>query len=223
MSREQILAGIKSKKDGHLNEEKICNWLNENFLGTHVVQGGNKTKVDILNVDSSLTYSLKSVSKNHTQCHLTSTSKWCEYFEIEDLLRKWFNCFFGIPAQDVSHGKNKRHRLISEDIESDLNLLGVNWFNSNRIRIFDVILQSGMYNTPVSHLIWYSKKTKQIDVYDLDVLKDMVYNGTWVLNSTTLHFLTDRQKKLFHLQMKGSGEKYTSGYHGLMFHIHKCF
>ena len=88
MSREQILAGIKSKKDGHLNEEKICNWLNENFLGTHVVQGGNKTKVDILNVDSSLTYSLKSVSKNHTQCHLTSTSKWCEYFEIEDAKEK---------------------------------------------------------------------------------------------------------------------------------------
>jgi hypothetical protein len=223
MSHEQILAGTNAKRDGHLNEQKICTWLNENLPGTHIVEGGNKTKVDIANVDSLLTYSLKSVSKNHTQCHLTSTSKWCEYFEIQDSLRNWFDCFFGVPTQDVSQGKNRRHRLISEDIESDLNLLALNWFNSNRIPIFDVILQKGMYDTPVTHLIWHSKKTKQIDVYDIDVLRDMVYNGTWILNSTTLHFLTDKQEKLFHLQMKGSGKKYTSGYHGLMFHIHKCF
>lgn len=223
MTQLQIIAGTEAKRIGHLQEEKICAWLNENYSGTHVVNGGNKTKVDILNLHEPLTYSVKSVSKNHTQCHLTTTSKWCEYFEIENTLRTWFDCFFGIPGEDVSQGKNRRHRLISEDIDDVLNQEALNWFNNHRIPIYEVILQKGMYDTPVTHLIWYSKKTRQMDVYDLDDIQKMVYNGQWFLNSTTLHFLTDTQQKLFHLQMKGSGQKYTSGYHGLMFHIHKCF
>jgi len=36
-------------------------------------------------------------------------------------------------------------------------------------------------------------------------------------------FIDVNGNKMFHLQMKGSGKKYTSGYHGLMFHIYKTF
>ena len=43
------------------------------------------------------------------------------------------------------------------------------------------------------------------------------------MNETTLHFIDVNGNKMFHLQMKGSGKKYTSGYHGLMFHIYKTF
>lgn len=57
------------------------------------------------------------------------------------------------------------------------------------------------------------------EVIDVNDLATMVYNGEWILNDTTLAFVVDG-KKLFHLQMKGSGKKFTSGYHGLMFHIH---
>jgi hypothetical protein len=223
MSDLQIIAGTEAKKDGHLYEQKICSWLNDNFSGVHVVEGGNKTKVDIVNLTTNKTYSLKSVSKNHTQCHLTSTSRWCEYFDIDDFLRHWYNLFFGIPGEDVSKGKSKRHRLTSKDIDDSLNELALNWFNTNKVPIFDVIIHKGMYNTPVNYLVWNSKKTNQIEIYEIDSLRQLVYNGEWILKPTTLHFLTKEMKKLFHLQMKGSGEKYTSGYHGLMFHIHKCF
>jgi hypothetical protein len=83
-------------------------------------------------------------------------------------------------------------------------------------------MASGMNNTPVHYLIWYQKKTKQTEIIPMYQLRSMVSEGQWIMNDTTLHFITD-EKKMFHLQMKGSGKKFTSGYHSLMFHIYKCF
>lgn len=223
MNDNRVIAGTKAKKDGHKEEEKICSWLDENYSGTHVLDAKNRTKIDILEINSRKTYSLKSVSKNHTQCHLTSSSKWCEYFNIQSPLREWFDLFFGIPGSDITNGQSRRHRFKSSQIDEDLNNLALNWFNVNKIPIFDVIMYKGMYDTPVEYLIWNSKKSHDIQIYEIDFLRQLVYNGEWLLKPTTLHFLTEHQKKLFHLQMKGSGEKYSSGYHGLMFHIHKCF
>jgi hypothetical protein len=223
MNDNRVLAGLKAKKDGHNEEERICAWLNEQYAGTYVLDAKNKTKVDILNITNQKSYSLKSVSKNHTQCHLTSTSRWCEYFNIQQPLRSWFDMFFGVPNQDITNGKSRRHRFTSSQIDENLNQLALNWFDTNKVPIFDVIVYKGMYDTPVEYLIWNLKKTQQIEIHEIDFLRQLVYNGNWILKPTTLHFLTEQNKKLFHLQMKGSGEKYTSGYHGLMFHIHKCF
>ncbi len=222
MSDAQIIAGQTAKKEGHINEERICKWLNENYEGTFVVDGKPNTKVDIINLDTNTSYSLKSVSKNHTQCHLTSSNRWCEYFHIEGKLKKWFIQFFGVPGIDVSEGLSKRHRLTQSQIEFELNDYAHQWFNDMKRGVFDVILASGMNNTPVDYLIWHQKKTNQRDVYSIDHLRSMVNDGNWNMNETTLHFNVNGQR-MFHLQMKGSGKKYTSGYHGLMFHIHKCF
>lgn len=220
MSDAQVIAGQIAKKQGHLNEERICKWLNENYDGTFVVDGKPNTKVDIINTETNTAYSLKSVSKNHTQCHLTSSNRWCEYFHIDGKLKNWFMQFFGVPGIDVSEGKSKRHRLTQSEIEFELNDLAYQWFNDMKVGVFDVILASGMNQTPVDHLIWYQKKTKQTDIISIDFLRSMVDNGEWIMKETTLHFITN-ENKLFHLQMKGSGKKYTSGYHGLMFHIHR--
>ena len=57
----------------------------------------------------------------------------------------------------------------------------------------------------------------------MDDLLDLVKSGEWVLNETTLHFIDANNNKLFHLQMKGSGKRYSSSYHSLMFHIHKPY
>lgn len=222
MTQQQVIAGTEAKRIGHENEEKICIWLNENFSGQHVVDGGNKTKVDIVNVSSSQTYSVKSVSKNHTQCHLTSTARWCDYFNIDGKLKKWFMSFFGVPGIDVSNGKNRQHRLTYSDLDFELNDLAYHWFNTMKLEVFHVIMEAGMNDTPVDYLIWHQKKTNQIDVYSMNVLRDMISQGEWILNETTLHFITQGQK-MFHLQMKGSGQKYSSSYHSLMFHVYKCF
>lgn len=222
-TENKICAGRDAKIAGHKKEQEICEWLNNTSTGVFVVDGNPKTKQDVINVTNNIAYSVKSTKGKHTQCHLTSCTKWCEYFDIDGKLKNWFMQFFGIPGIDVSDGKNRRHRLKKSNIDQDLNDLALNWFNENKIAIFDVILARGMYDTPVQTLIWHKKGTNTKDLYSIDDIRSMVYNGHWIMRPTTLHFLTEDNRKLFHLQMKGSGEKYTSSYHSLMFHIHKCF
>lgn len=218
----KVIAGKEAKRIGHLNEEKICQWMNEKYDGIFIVNGSSNTKVDILNLNTQIAYSLKSVSSNHTQCHLTSSQRWCKYFHIDGKLKNWFMKFFGVPGIDVSECKNDRHRLTYSDIDFKLNDLSYQWFNDMKFEIFYVIMKAGMNNTLVDYLIWHQKKSNKIDIYSMSYLESMITNGEWVMNETTLHFITCG-KKMFHLQMKGSGKKYSSSYHSLMFHIYKCF
>lgn len=222
-AENRICAGRDAKIAGHNKEQEICEWLNSMTDEIFVVDGNPKTKQDIINVTNNIAYSIKSTKGKHTQCHLTSSERWCEYFNIDGKLKSWFMQFFGIPGIDVSDGKNKRHRLRKSEIDPKLNDLALDWFNENKIKIFDVIVAQGMYNTPVQTLIWHQKKTDTKYFYSVDDIRSMVYTGHWIMRPTTLHFLTEDNKKLFHLQMKGSGEKYTSSYHSLMFHIYQCF
>ncbi len=222
MTTAQITAGTEAKRIGHVNEQRICDWLNTKSQG-HVVDGKPKTKQDIINKETGVSYSLKSVSKNHTQCHLTSTERWCEFFNIGGDLRVWFDSFFGIPGKDVSNGQSCQHRLTKSQIGDDYNDLALEWFNQHKLEIFDVIVRRGMSDTPVNYLIWFDKPTTNTEVYSIEDLEKLVYNGQWIMNETTLHFIDANGNKMFHLQMKGSGKKYTSGYHGLMFHIYKTF
>ena len=222
MTTAQVTAGTEAKRIGHINEQRICDWLNTKVAG-HIVDGKPKTKQDIINRETNVSYSLKSVSKNHTQCHLTSTERWCEFFSIGGDLRVWFDSFFGIPGEDVSKGENRQHRLTKSQIDDGANDWALEWFNQHKLEIFDVIVRRGMSDTPVDYLIWFDKSTTQTQVYSIEDLEKLVYNGKWIMNETTLHFIDVNGNKMFHLQMKGSGKKYTSGYHGLMFHIYKTF
>jgi hypothetical protein len=221
-NQNRVNAGKTSKLLGHYNEHKICSWLNETFDGSFIVDGKPNTKVDILDAKNQISYSVKSVSKKHTQCHLTSSKRWCEYFQINGKLESWFMQFFGVPGIDVSEGKSRRHRLTQSQIEFELNDLAHKWFNDHKIQIFDVIIARGMNDTPVNKLIWHQKSNNQKEIYDVDDLRELTKEGEWIMNETTLHFITN-ENKMFHLQMKGSGKKYTSGYHSMMFHVHKCF
>ena len=222
MTANQIAAGKEAKKVGHINEQRICDLLNIVEAG-HIVDGKPNTKQDIINTNTGVAFSLKSVSKNHTQCHLASKKRWIEYFDIDPVIERWFDMFFGVPGFDITDGKSKQHRMTASEIDSRLNAMAVDWFNQNKIAIFDVIVKKGMSDTPVDYLIWYDKPKGLHSVHSVKDLEELVYNGEWVLKETTLHFITADGKKLFHVQMKGSGKKYNSGYHGLMFHIYKCF
>ena len=219
MTTSQQQAGRDAKRVGHEKEAWACEYLTEQFGGEYAVDGGNRTKIDIYRTDEEVNYSLKSVSGKNTQCHLTTVNNWCEFFGIEGDLRSWFDQFFGVAGEDISNGTSSQHRLSADLIDSELNELAMDWFNANRMRVFEVIIRSGFYNTPVDFLIWHNKKTQDTKVIDINDMATMVYNGEWRLSGTVLHFYTGG-KKLFHLQMKGSGKKYTAGYHGLMFHLH---
>ena len=221
MTTAQVIAGTKAKLTGHENEQKICKWLNLTRGGKHVVDGRSQTKRDIINEEKSVYYGLKSVTSNHTHCHISVVHKWCEHFNISGELKEWYDLFFGIPHEDVSNGTSRQHRLTKSQIDSHLNDIAVKWFNDNKLEIFDIIVRRGLYNTPIDYQIWHHKPTDGIEIHSIDELEKLVYNGNWVMNETTLWFIDSNGKKLFHLQMKGSGKKYVSGYHAMMFHIYK--
>ena len=136
--------------------------------------------------------------------------------------------FFGTPHEDVSNGAHPQHRVVDND---RLNQLGLKWFNDHKMETFDAIVRKGIYRNkktkeikvgkPVNKMIWYNKITKQEWKYNIQDIADVIEGGKWVLNPTTLHFVDANGNKLFHLQMKGSGKKFVSGYHSLMFHIHR--
>ena len=222
MSQTRILAGKKAKLDGHIKENALSNLLTEETGRIHSTDGGNKTKIDIFCDVLNRYYSQKSCSGKNTQVHLTSTDIWCEYFSIDGDLRLWFDQFFGLPRS------GREGRLTKSQISDDLNQLALDWFNKNKINIFDVIVRHGAYKIgskvekgePINQVIWYNKKENKIEnQVDVEYLSDLVKDGRWVMNETTLHFFDKNDNKLFHLQMKGSGG--LSQKNSMQFHIYK--
>ena len=168
--------------------------------------------------------------KTNAQIRGSKGNKYYQSFKAQDYLgywcshacrKEWYDLIFGIPHEDVSNGTSRQHRLTKSQIDSHLNDIAVKWFNDNKLEIFDIIVRRGLYNTPIDYQIWHHKPTDGIEIHSIDELEKLVYNGNWVMNETTLWFIDSNGKKLFHLQMKGSGKKYVSGYHAMMFHIYK--
>jgi len=223
----QKKAGSKAKRQGHALERKLADCLTESTGFQHITDGANNTKRDVICKYLEFYYSQKSVSGKNTQCHLTSWNVWCDYFNITGELRQWFGLFFGTPGEDVSNGAHSQHRVV----DSELNDLGVKWFNDHKMETFDVIVRNGIFlnrktkqievGEPVNKMIWYNKKTGDLKTFNIQDIADVIEGGQWVMQPSTLWFIDANGNKLFHLQMKGSGDKFTSGYHSLMFHIYE--
>ena len=223
----QKKAGSTAKRQGHALERKSADRLTESTGFHHITDGANNTKQDVICEDLEFYYSQKSVSGKNTQCHLTSWNVWCDYFNITGELRQWFGLFFGTPGEDVSNGAHSQRRVV----DSELNDLGVKWFNDHKMETFDAIVRKGIFlnrktkqievGEPVNKMIWYNKKTGDLKTFNIQDIADVIEGGQWVMQPTTLWFIDANGNKLFHLQMKGSGKKFTSGYHSLMFHIHE--
>ena len=230
-------AGRIAKAEGHAFEHDLPSYLNEWVGGDHVVDGRPQTKVDIYDNETANAYSVKNVSKNHTPVALLSSRKFIEYFDLKDtLVATFIRMFFGVPnnlGQSLVHLKHKdlplsdaerrQNRVYANNIPKLIRDAFMDFMNANKSIIFDIIVRKGLdYNaTPVNYMIWNNKKTGAMKILDIDCLADKIDGGEWKLNNTTLEFRTEEGNKLFHLQMKGSGKKYNSGYHGMMFHIYQ--
>ncbi len=224
MTQFRVKSGRDAKADGHIKENYLCDLLTAKTGCTHTVDGGNRTKRDILCEQLGKYYSIKSPSGKNTQVHLTPTNIWCEYFKIDGDLKIWFEKFFGLPRT------GRPGRLGTSKISEYLNNLAHEWFNNNKIRIFDVIVKHGAYSidgkiragNPINQIIWFNKKTNEIEIeVSVEFLNNLVRNGEWRFKETVLHFLDKNGNKLFHLQMKGSGN--LSQKNNMQFHIYKPY
>ena len=218
----RIESGRKAKLDGHKKEDVLSKILTEINGSLYYTDGGSKTKRDILNDTLGHYISQKSCSGKNTQVHLTSTDIWCQFFEIDGKLRTWFDQFFGLPRS------GREGRLTKSQINDDLNQLALNWFNDNKMSVFDVIVRHGAYKIDgqikkgdaINQVVWYNKKDDKIEIQvSVEYLANLVKEGKWIMNETTLHFIDGNGNKMFHLQMKGSGG--LSQKNSMQFHIYK--
>jgi hypothetical protein len=226
-TEKQQVSGKTAKQVGHDKETCLANLLTESTGVLHKPDGTNRTKIDVFSETTK--YSLKSPSGKNTQVHLTPTHTWCSFFGITGDLESWFYEFFGLPRSLRKGRKN------TSQIPEHLNELALSWFNDNKIKIFDVIVRHGAYTQKdgsvqkgdsVDRVVWYDKKEDKI-VCDISVeeLTKLIESGRWVWSTqnknfaTTLWFLDENDNKLFHLQMKGSGN--ASQFNSMQFHIYR--
>ena len=228
-----ITAGRNAKKAGHEFEHKLAALFDELFGGEHKVDGRPQTKVDMYEENSKRKYSIKSISKNHTQVALLSTEKFIKHFKIRGHSETFLRMFFGYPNPELKSIVQERHpdlklsdkeihqnRVYKDNIEKKVCSSFVTWMNKNKNSIFDVIVRRGFEGDAVDTIIWHTKGSDLLRMVAVNMMEKQLENGKWTLNNTTLEFRLDDGRKLFHLQMKGSGKKYNSGYHGMMFHIY---
>lgn len=226
-TEKQRTSGKNAKKFGHDKETCLASLLTESTGILHEPDGNSRTKVDVFSETTK--YSLKSTTGKNTQVHLTPTHTWCSFFDITGDLEFWFYEFFGLPRSLREGRKN------TSQIPEHLNELALAWFNDNKIKIFDVIVRHGAYTQQdgsvqkgdsVDRVIWYDKnKNEIVSNISVDKLSEFVENGKWVWSTqnknfaTTLWFLDENNNKIFHLQMKGSGN--ASQFNSMQFHIYR--
>ena len=129
--------------------------------------------------------------------------------------------FFG----SKEYSQYDRHRMNKNQIDDSLNRKFISFLNKNKSQLLDLLLVKGNnQKDDVNYLIWAREKNKfdSIVILDIKEFKSYLMPGDWTQNDTTFEYRVDG-KKYLHLQMKGSGEKYSNGYHSLMFHLHDNF
>jgi hypothetical protein len=212
----RIESGRLAKKEGHLYENLIASKLKSLFNIDFLVDGSSDTKIDVYDKNSIIRFSIKNPKGKNTQIGLYSQESFiCRLSIVDTDIINFINMFFG----GNNYSNYPRHRMTKKDIDIFLNEKFTNYLNEKKTEIFDIII-----GDDIEYILWAYTKNNPDNLLLVDVkeFKSYLNSGEWKQNETTFEYLVNGLK-LFHLQMKGSGEKYTNGYHSLMFHIHNNF
>ena len=193
----RVAAGRKAKYDGHTKEKTLADIRTEETGVEHFTDGAQNTKIDVYSGDRENpqnTESQKSPSGKHTQVALYPVKNWCTFHGHDP---EWYYLFF------------------------------------NTIDWFDSVVVSGIYSVngvptagePVEKVTWFNKKLSKVEISrTIKELRENIRGGKWIFstyrgdkNATVLWYLDKNGKKLYHLQMKGSG----SSPNNMQFHIYK--
>ena len=221
----RVAAGRKAKYDGHTKEKTLADIRTEETGVEHFTDGAQNTKIDVYSGDRENpqnTESQKSPSGKHTQVALYPVKNWCTFHGHDP---EWYYLFFGQPNTGKEGRKNR------SQIDESLNQKALDLFNT--MDWFDSVVVSGIYSVngvptagePVEKVTWFNKKLSKVEISrTIKELRENIRGGKWIFstyrgdkNATVLWYLDKNGKKLYHLQMKGSG----SSPNNMQFHIYK--
>lgn len=224
--------GAIQKKEGHQVEsspalhQMIQEFTNCNKVS---VDGSSRTKVDI-RTDLNINFSHKFASNSNTQVYLPTLKSWNEKIPMPTSVLDKLSLFFGSHAWDMdeieqklgvtlSSEEKRRHRVHSNNIYNFAEV--VEWMNKNLRELLILMVRELDPSDPVHYIIWSEKNKNTSTIVDVNKFIDYVSaTCKWTALDTTFEIRDPAtEKRLFHLQMKGSGKK-TGDYHNPMFHIH---
>lgn len=243
MNPRRVAGGRKGKLGGHRFERALARHLD---LPPESVDGGNRTKIDIDGAPYNCRHgriSVKNPSGVNTQLFLTTPKSFLGEYDVPRNVRGFIGLFFGQPdledlfrlceSFDVDIGslnqdvEIRRQRVLAGNIPENLTSEALDWLNSHHREMFRLLFERGYpdWQGRVDTLAWAWSKDDvgSVGYYSMDDLRELYYDSKWILapSGSTLWCMVG-ERKLLHLQMKGSGQpKYISwGYHGMMFHLH---
>jgi hypothetical protein len=224
------------------SNEQLHEFLRQTFGFERIsTDGSTKTKGDAFGhlpgVEQPITISIKNPSGKNTQVHLPTLASWRDVMPMPDIiydtLCKWLGTTradefeLWSNAVEVSDRERKYQRLGSYHLTFWTFVLEYldKVTKSKQLPIW--LLQSINGNHPVKYLIWIQKKTKQFEIIDVDAFVNWTaINGRWI-NSTNkqghyynLWCVGPDGKKIFSMQMKGSGGKEGGYDHNPQFHLY---
>ena len=228
----QIEAGRKAKYDGHAKEKTLAKLRTEETGIQYYTDGAQNTKIDVYAGDRENPInpeSQKSPSGKNTQVALYPVKNWCTFHGHDP---EWYYQFFGQPNTGRAGRKNR------SQIDESLNQEALDRFNT--MDWFDSVVVTGIYavngvptaGEPVVRVTWFNKKLGKIEVSrTVEELRENIRGGKWIFSpkvnkrnsplgektATVLWYVDKNGKKLYHLQMKGSG----SSPNNMQFHIYK--
>ena len=224
--------GAIQKREGHLVEHspKLHQMIQEfTNCNTVTVDGSSRTKVDI-RTDLNINFSHKFASNSNTQVYLPTLKSWNANIPMPDSVYQQLSKFLGSHDQDMdeveqelgvvlSSEEKRRHRIHTSNLPKFGEV--VDWMNQNLRQLLILMVRELDSSDPVHYIIWSDKNKNTSTIVDVNKFIDYVSeNCKWAALDTTLEIRDPAtSKRLFHLQMKGSGNKFGD-YHSPMFHIH---
>lgn len=199
--KQQIGRKIRERNSG-IVENQTCKKFGLKQIG------GSQTKVDGINLKDNSEWSIKNTISSSTQVHLTTQNSFINYFSLQGGAASFVRKFFGNTT--FTHKARQRYKL-SEIAHSEF-LEFKKFLQQDKIKIIRYFISG---NDNIENVVFNDmvKTTK-------DILNN-VSHCEWCFNETTVHLKNSQGKTLFHIQMKGSGNKKKMGYHGVLCHIHK--
>ena len=224
------------------SNQQLHDYLQSTFGFERIsVDGSTKTKGDAFGhlpaVEQPVTISIKNPSGKNTQVHLPTLSSWREAIAMPDMVYDTLNKWLGTTKADefalwsqaveVTAREQKYQRLGSYHLTFWPTVLEYldSITQSKQLPVW--LLQSINGNHPVKYLVWIQKKTRKLEIVDVDQFVDWIAaNGRWINSANRLghHYnlwcVGPDGQKIFSMQMKGSGGREGGYDHNPQFHLY---
>lgn len=228
----------QEKAEGHAAEHSsnLHNLLKNQFsLDLVKVYGSNTTKTDIIGLkgDDSIRFSLKFASGKNTQVWLPTLRSMVSHVPALVKYQNELDQWLGTPdtklfetrrvGKTLAAAEIKKQRIYSDKIDNWESVIqAFNDATKDKSLLKNMLLAKG--DEPnVDNLIWSNKKQGGIQILNMSKFVDHIatncvwqnpikgFTTLWCIDKTT-------DKKIFHLQRKGSGDGVQA--YAPMFHIY---